>query len=1001
VDLLADKVRPWVTRLLEKAYADAARMGRNEGEETEGEEAASRALPSSETLTHLLYRYFGAKVELEDEIEDQTLCTEKATREVAASLIQQRERLLDLAYELVGKQVDTYCPPNQHFDEWDHSALEDAVYQVFDLFVDGLEWLANRKEIESAVKEIFKVSDSKVSLDRLESMVRDLSDRHMPPDLDPDEWDMKAVRKAVSSDLGIKDVHLEDLSSREAAEAELVEIVIDQNDPAKLRESIHKEVQKLASRVKQYGSGLLGADFNSWLNEQIDECCPAEDTPVSWELDALVDALRTRLNRPEDGLLHLSSSDEVVDRIYQGVERFVSLADQEDDAIIAQEAAKRFLNEHCPAWKLDTLVERLQERVGLTFDIEKEAERSKIFAQIHSQASQLLDAEQIRERILELAHEELVERLGVEIPDGAEDFLKGMTDRYLSPDQPVVDWDPEEMAKQVVMWAAGETDEQEVDLKAGRSLMAFVPVRGRHVTMERFLETIEEAVHKACPTERPASSWNLGGLADEVRKAFFVSVPGLTGELNHTTLKADCLERVTTDRHTVEQLVDEHCPADATVDEWDVAGLSEAAQHKGIDLSEALWKADHEQIRRRIHKALTEAATERAKWRHPERLPALIGDLLHRYCPTWDSASLTKELERRTKKTLPSADLESATDRDDLRSRLLSMLERVDWTGAKAEDAVDATLEQWTSQWNEPGLEHDLQHALGTKIDLSTTAKTSSPEELTKDIIQKHLVSQSEKTLTPWQEKTIEELASKHHHSTSRPTWDTDGLVDTLEEIFCERFEDVRRIDSFRELNKRVLGIALAYVAGWDKALGLERRLWVFRHLYLEEVDDQWIEHLKAMDHLREGIGLRGYGQRDPKLEYQREGFAMFEAMMQRIQENVASNVFRVRLEEEEDELPEFEHKRRQMQFLHMTAPGPGGQQPEQQQQPSRPKTVRRKVRKVGPNEECPCGSGRKYKKCHMRKDQAARRRGELPEWALAQQKQAASSSQKKKSARR
>src|SRR5205807_4153423 len=70
-----------------------------------------------------------------------------------------------------------------------------------------------------------------------------------------------------------------------------------------------------------------------------------------------------------------------------------------------------------------------------------------------------------------------------------------------------------------------------------------------------------------------------------------------------------------------------------------------------------------------------------------------------------------------------------------------------------------------------------------------------------------------------------------------------------------------------------------------------------------------WIDHLKSMDHLREGIGLRGYGQKDPKQEYKKEGFDMFVAMMERIQQNVSGKLFRVQLVREQP-LPEVKHKR-------------------------------------------------------------------------------------------
>src|SRR5439155_13579487 len=83
------------------------------------------------------------------------------------------------------------------------------------------------------------------------------------------------------------------------------------------------------------------------------------------------------------------------------------------------------------------------------------------------------------------------------------------------------------------------------------------------------------------------------------------------------------------------------------------------------------------------------------------------------------------------------------------------------------------------------------------------------------------------------------------------------------------------------------------YTKAREEELGLNF-LYVSRHFYLEEIDAQWIDHLKAMDHLREGIGLRGYGQKDPKQEYKKEGYELFRQWMERISASVAAKLYRV-----------------------------------------------------------------------------------------------------------
>ncbi len=118
----------------------------------------------------------------------------------------------------------------------------------------------------------------------------------------------------------------------------------------------------------------------------------------------------------------------------------------------------------------------------------------------------------------------------------------------------------------------------------------------------------------------------------------------------------------------------------------------------------------------------------------------------------------------------------------------------------------------------------------------------------------------------------------------------------------------------------------------------------------LQIIDDQWIAHLQSMEHMKEGIGLRGYGQLDPLREYQKEGYALLESLMDRIREEALGMIFRIQLMREPPE-PVSRKKRRAMRMSH------GGET-------ETPATVRRTEKKVGRNEPCPCGSGKKYKKC-------------------------------------
>ena len=126
--------------------------------------------------------------------------------------------------------------------------------------------------------------------------------------------------------------------------------------------------------------------------------------------------------------------------------------------------------------------------------------------------------------------------------------------------------------------------------------------------------------------------------------------------------------------------------------------------------------------------------------------------------------------------------------------------------------------------------------------------------------------------------------------------------------------------------------------------------------ILLNILDSQWKDHLLSMDHLKDGIGLRGYGQRDPLQEYKRESFELFRAMSERIEDECVRFLFLLEPMSDEERVAQErrERERRQRQFV-LSAPSKEGvRRPEQ-----------RKQGKVGRNQPCPCGSGRKYKKCH------------------------------------
>jgi preprotein translocase subunit SecA len=136
-----------------------------------------------------------------------------------------------------------------------------------------------------------------------------------------------------------------------------------------------------------------------------------------------------------------------------------------------------------------------------------------------------------------------------------------------------------------------------------------------------------------------------------------------------------------------------------------------------------------------------------------------------------------------------------------------------------------------------------------------------------------------------------------------------------------------------------------------ETAVGPEDFRQLERVVMLQTVDNLWKDHLLSMDHLKEGIGLRGYAQQNPLLVYKKEGFEMFNSMISRVKDETLGILFRIQIEEPKKINDLRQPKAPKMVFS-------GGEEPE------KPKTAQRKGKKVGRNAPCPCGSGKKYKKC-------------------------------------
>jgi preprotein translocase subunit SecA len=141
-----------------------------------------------------------------------------------------------------------------------------------------------------------------------------------------------------------------------------------------------------------------------------------------------------------------------------------------------------------------------------------------------------------------------------------------------------------------------------------------------------------------------------------------------------------------------------------------------------------------------------------------------------------------------------------------------------------------------------------------------------------------------------------------------------------------------------------------------ETLFGEQMLRWLERHILLDIVDAQWKDHLLTLDHLKEGIGLRGYGQKDPLVEFKKEAFTLFEDMMDRIDTEAVRFLFLMQPARPEEQAKQIERRQQRQQKDLQFQAGPA--------QAEAPKPVRAAT-KIGRNDPCPCGSGKKYKKCH------------------------------------
>ena len=197
-------------------------------------------------------------------------------------------------------------------------------------------------------------------------------------------------------------------------------------------------------------------------------------------------------------------------------------------------------------------------------------------------------------------------------------------------------------------------------------------------------------------------------------------------------------------------------------------------------------------------------------------------------------------------------------------------------------------------------------------------------------------------------DENIDEILAIHcPEDKHREDWDPKGLKDSIYGLLDFTVQEIP--DTIDALRDNLSAEARNFYDKKESEIGSDMMRYMEKWILLQVVDSQWKDHLLAMDHLKEGIGLRGYAQRDPLVEYKKEAFNMFGELSGRIATDVVMRLFKVRVQRNQEERIKTRHEKSALNY--------------NRGESSSSQTVT-KGKKIGRNDSCPCGSGKKYKKC-------------------------------------
>jgi preprotein translocase subunit SecA len=299
--------------------------------------------------------------------------------------------------------------------------------------------------------------------------------------------------------------------------------------------------------------------------------------------------------------------------------------------------------------------------------------------------------------------------------------------------------------------------------------------------------------------------------------------------------------------------------------------------------------------------------------------------------------------------------------------------------GADGSAKAPETLDEATRVVNEDGLIDDIYQTWGLRIEVKASESVQALKDRLVDDLAFSLSQQRDRLLDLVDAvvgSIVEECCKPH---VQPEDWDWKGVRAGYFEHFGVKAEvDPESVSDREALVRALYKQAEAMIFARERDMGPELLLRVFRHYYLEEIDRGWVDHLSNMENLRDGIGLRGYGQKDPKQEYKKEGYELFMTLAAGISSAVLSKLFRVRIEQprdieaiEAEDQKRHEQRERQMQLQHggdvVEGDAAAPQQPAQgaPRRPPEAKIIAPPKAAIQRNDACPCGSGQAFRKCH------------------------------------